>query len=454
MVDQRLRTLAEELDAGLIARREFLRKAAVVTGGTAAGLHAVRRMAHAQSGPRLRVWLFKSFVTAGNDVLARQIEAWAKERKLQADLDWATFGDREQKFVAAIEAGNPPDIAEMNMFGPMRYRPALRDVSKVATELASAKGGLLANPERATKIDGKFCAVPRYTMISTFFVRKDLMEAKGLKPPKVYDPDVVEFARKTQDPSKDLWGLGQTLNRSDDGNGFMQNMLWNYGGGAWDAEGKPALATTNMKANLAALQFAVDTIQKHKIQPPGVMGWTDVHNNEAYMAGKLASTNNGASLYYAMVNRKHPLADKTLLTLTPGGPAGRFVQSGPYNWGIFQKSPHAELAEDMIRWVEDEKRFTEYLQASVGQAGPVYKGRVDNPYWKSDPNFDAIVQNILRGVLPGHPGPMTPAAVEVQAQYVLCDMAGRVVVGGLSPEAALKEAHKRVEDIHRIRSRT
>ena len=26
MVDQRLRTLAEELDAGLIARREFLRK--------------------------------------------------------------------------------------------------------------------------------------------------------------------------------------------------------------------------------------------------------------------------------------------------------------------------------------------------------------------------------------------------------------------------------------------
>ena len=41
----------------------------------------------------------------------------------------------------------------------------------------------------------------------------------------------------------------------------------------------------------------------------------------------------------------------------------------------------------------------------------------------------------------------------MQAQYILCDMAGRIVVGGLSPEAALKEAHKRVEDIHRIRSR-
>ena len=40
------------------------------------------------------------------------------------------------------------------------------------------------------------------------------------------------------------------------------------------------------------------------------MGWTDPSNNEAYMAGKLVSTNNGASLYYAMVKKKHPLADK------------------------------------------------------------------------------------------------------------------------------------------------
>jgi hypothetical protein len=32
-------------------------------------------------------------------------------------------------------------------------------------------------------------------------------------------------------------------------------------------------------------------------------------------------------------------------------------------------------------------------------------------------------------------------------------MAGRVVVGGLSPEAALKEAHRRIEEIHKIRGK-
>ncbi len=337
-MDRRFRQLAEQLDAGLIARREFLRKSAVITGGTAVGLGTLRKMAHAQSGTKLRVWLFKSFVTASNDVLAKQIEAWGAERKVQVEMDWATFGDREQKFVAAIEAGNPPDMAEMNALGPMRYKAALRDVSALGKDIANARGGLLPHAEKYVVIGGQYFAVARQTWPGGFFVRKDILDAKGVKLPKVYDPDVVEMAKKCQDPAQDLWGFGQTLNRSDDGNGFMQNILWNYGGSTWDKDGKPALGTTFLKQNLAALQFAVDTIQKYKIQPPGVMGWTDVHNNEAFMAGKLVSTNNGASLYYAMVSKKHPLADKTQVILTPGGPAGSFLAAGCYNWGIFKQS--------------------------------------------------------------------------------------------------------------------
>src|SRR5262249_58582134 len=113
----------------------------------------------------------------------------------------------------------------------------------------------------------------------------------------------------------------------------------------WHKDGKPALATSFLKQNVAALQFAVDTIQKHKIQPPGVMGWNDVSNNEAYLAGKLVSTNNGASLYYAMVAKKDALAAKTQVILTPGGPGGSFFFAGAYNWGIFQKSKYSELCE-------------------------------------------------------------------------------------------------------------
>jgi len=161
-------------------------------------------MARAQSSTKLRVWLFKSFVTAGNDVLEKQVQTWAKDRKVTVETDWATFGDREQKFVAAIEAGNPPDIAEMNINGPMRYKAALKDVTKVASDIPAARGGMLPFADRAMKLDGKYYGVPRYSMTTVFYIRKDIMEAKGLKPPTIYDPGVVEFAKKTQDPSKDL----------------------------------------------------------------------------------------------------------------------------------------------------------------------------------------------------------------------------------------------------------
>jgi multiple sugar transport system substrate-binding protein len=452
-MERKIAALAEQLEANQISRRKFLQQAAIITGGTAVGTHVLKSMASAQGKPKMRVWLFKSFVTDCNEILAKHIEAWAKERNVDVEFDWATFGDREQKFVAAIEAGNPPDVAEMNYQGPMRYRPALRDVTKLAKEIAAARGGLLPYADRVVQFNGQYYGIAHQAFGGGLHIRKDLVEAKGLKMPKLYDPDVIDVAKKCQDPSKDLWGFGQTLNRSDDGNGFMQNILWCYGGSAWDKDGKPALGTTFMKQNLEALKFAVSTIKDHKIQPPGVMGWTDVHNNEAYMAGKLVSTNNGASLYYAMTKRKHPLADKTAVILTPGGPAGSFISAGAYNWGIFQKSKNHELSEDMIRWVEDEKRFEEFMKASIGQAGPVYKSRAENPYWGTDPNFTAMKENIVRSLWPGYPGPITPAAIEVQAQYILCDMAGRVVTAGLAPEQALKEAHGRIEEIHKIRSR-
>src|SRR5262249_42678464 len=61
------------------------------------------------------------------------------------------------------------------------------------------------------------------------------------------------------------------------------------------------------------------------------------------------------------------------------------------------------------------------------------------------------LQNIMRSVWPGYPGPISPAAIEVQAQYMLCDMAGRIVTAGLSLEAALKETHARIEEVYKIR---
>ena len=110
-MDSRLKDLAEKLDAGLIARREFLRNAAVITGGTAAGLHALSGHGGRAEPTKLRVWLFKSFVTAGNDVLAKQI----------AELGQGPEGRRSRS------TGPPSATASRSSSRPSR--PAIRRTS-------------------------------------------------------------------------------------------------------------------------------------------------------------------------------------------------------------------------------------------------------------------------------------------------------------------------------------
>jgi hypothetical protein len=46
-MDRRIRQLAEQLDANHISRREFVRRTAVITGGTAVGLSVLGKMAGA-----------------------------------------------------------------------------------------------------------------------------------------------------------------------------------------------------------------------------------------------------------------------------------------------------------------------------------------------------------------------------------------------------------------------
>ena len=454
-MDSRLRSVAEQLDANQIARREFLRRAAVVTGGTAAGLGVLRRMAHAQSGAKVRVWLFKSFVTNSNDILAKQVEAWAKERKVQVEMDWATFGDREQKFVAAIEAGNPPDLAEMNYLGPMRYRPALRDVTALSTDIAGGQGGT-APDRRALRRDRR----PARRSGPPRAGRAGSSSARTSSTPKVSrrrsstTPTSSRWRRSARIPPRICGASDRRSTVRTTAMGSCSTSCGPTAASAWDKEGKPALATSFLKQNLEALQFAVDTIQKHKIQPPGVMAWTDVHNNEAYIAGKLVSTNNGASLYYAMASKKHPLAEKTQVILTPGGPAGSFSGPSCYSWGIFKASKHRRpLPRTSFAGWRTKSASTSTCRRRSARRGPCTRRGWTTPTGRRIRTSTAWCRTSSAAPDPDIPGRCTPAAIEVQAQYILCDMAGRVVVGGLSPEAALKEAHKRIEEIHKIRSR-
>src|ERR1051326_2328352 len=135
MTDPRLLSLAEQVEAQQISRREFVRQAAIVTGSTAAGLHTLSSMAGAQPKTKMRVWLFKSFVTDCNENINKHIDQWAAER--QADVDGAWL--------------------------PLRARQV--------------------------QLTGQYYAIGQEACGGGLQIRKDLGEAKAVKMPKVYGPD-------------------------------------------------------------------------------------------------------------------------------------------------------------------------------------------------------------------------------------------------------------------------
>ena len=457
-MDRRIRQLAEQVDAHHISRREFVRRTALITGGTAVGLGVLELDGARPGRPRCASGSSRASSPAATTSWPSRSRRGRRSGRSQVEMDWATFGDREQKFVAAIEAGNPPDLAEMNYQGPMRYRPALRDVTKLAKDLAARAGRPAAlRRARRRRSTASTPASPRLVFGGGLLHPQGHhggqgpQDAEGLRPrrPRVRQ----EVPGSVQGPlglRPDAEPLATTATAS------CRTSCGTTAAAPGTRTASPRWAPPILKQNMAALQFAVDTIQKHKIQPPGVMAWTDVSNNEAYMAGKLVSTNNGASLYYAMVARKHPLAEKTQVH-PDAGRAGRVASSPPvrYNWGIFKASQErrAGRGPDPLGRGREALRGVHERVRRPGR--PRLQERApSNPYWKTRPE--------LRGHAAEHPARRVDRLSRARSRRrpSRCRPSTSCATwragwwsGGLSPEAALKEAHERVEEIYRIRSR-
>jgi hypothetical protein len=129
-------------------------------------------------------------------------------------------------------------------------------------------------------------------------------------------------------------------------------VLWSYGGGSWDKDGKPALNTPR-EANLKALRFAVGTIREHKIQPPGP-DWLGGRLEQRSLQGGQARDHEQWREPLLRDGQEEGRTPKALLVLTPGGATGSFVRArAATNWGNFNKTKSADLCEDLIRYVED-----------------------------------------------------------------------------------------------------
>jgi multiple sugar transport system substrate-binding protein len=246
--------------------------------------------------------------------------------------------------------------------------------------------------------------------------------------------------------------LGQTLGHAfGDANAFWYPYLWSWGGKEVEADGKTVVLGS--KETIESVKFAVGFWKDACDE--GAFAWDDSGNNRAFLAGTIAATNNGASIYLEakkkpdtyLTEAGKPLKDDVFHTPLPKGPAGQFSWHVPQANMIMGYSKNQKAAKDFLRWIQSEKIYDQWFISQQGfSVGPTTVWE-EHKLWGDDPVMAPFRKAALSGHFAGYAGPANRKAAEAISKYILVDMYAKAVQG-MAPEDAVKWAHAELVKIY------
>ncbi|MGI8644518.1 MAG: ABC transporter substrate-binding protein [Thermomicrobiales bacterium] len=409
----------------------------------------------------LRLWILKTYVEPTNLAIEASAQRWAEQNNATVTIEYFTFEDMQTKYVAAIENGNTPDIGQLETGAPARFSGMgqLMDLTEFAQQIQGEVGTLPENIASVATIGDQTFALPWYVMPAFWYVWRDVLEANNVPLPETYE-DVLEIAAAVTRPDEGFWGLGHSWNRTSDGYGVMQSLMYSYGARWANEEGAyQSIQTPEMQA---AMQWAAD-IYEGDLQPSDALSWTGSSNNEAFAAKKIAQTSNGPSVTYALETAvaeaqdaedrkaREAALENHLALPHPAGPDGRRMWSIAMSFGIFNNTQHPDEAMDLVRHLLSPDETLSVMEGSFGQFVPILdKAReASRDYFMSKgPNYETFYNSVDDFAPTGWPGSPTPAAAEVQASNILTDMPARVIIDGQSVEEAIEFGDERIKEIY------
>lgn len=180
----------------------------------------------------------------------------------------------------------------------------------------------------ADSVDGVPYGIPYDGEVTVQVYRKDLYEAKGLKPADNFE-QLVANAKALNDPANRMYGIAMRGFSGAGQNMYIYPSILRAFGGDW-FDGK-TLKVNGPKAN-EALQWYVDTLGNYA--PPAVRNWNWPDIADAFSQGTIACYLDAHSSAAVLNNpEKSKVIGKIGFARWPKGPAGKRVTS-IWNWGF------------------------------------------------------------------------------------------------------------------------
>jgi multiple sugar transport system substrate-binding protein len=407
-------------------------KTLLATAMFAAGLVTAGQAAAQE---KLTVWWGKGFYKAEDDALFAAIKKFeAKYPKVKVDLSLYAPQEMIPKSVAALDAGNPPDVAygdvyDFQVTAKWAYDGKLEDISSVIDpirakfEPSALSTTFLYNNANQTRAYYAF-PIKQQTMHIQYW--KDMLADAGLKEsdiPKDWKGYWNFWCEKVQTGYRQktgnrAFGTGfpMGVDSSDSFFSFL-TFMDAYNVKLVNDSGKLLVDDPSVRQGLINALTDYTAVYSKGCTPPSATNWKDPDNNVAFANKTIALTHNAtisiaatqldASNNAALTEAQRAAAKKNYTELIatsafPNKPDGsKMTYRAAVKTGvIFKDAKNKAMAKAFVGFILDEANLTPYVEGSLGRWFPVTKAAQQSAFWKSDPHRLVVYNQFMAGTTP------------------------------------------------------
>jgi multiple sugar transport system substrate-binding protein len=422
-----MKTYSRAFDTqGKLNRRGFLRATAAGVAGLTSIL-ALRQPPAAAQERQFTMLSFNNFVPQSDEELRRQGQVFAKQRKVKVTVDTIDGSQIPQKLAAEAETRAGHDVIVLPRSSPYLYKDNLVSLDAMGEELGKRHGGWYDFCRDYCVVDGHWKALYWLWIDFPGQYNKRYFDEANLQPPDTWE----ELLKTGRVLKKRGHPVGIAISQCFDANSSFWSILWGFGGKVLDADGKTiAMEMPEMEATLEYYKALYTEAMDNE-----VLSWDNASNNRCLVSGKCSWIHNPISAYESARSYHMPIANDIYFHRTPAGPAGRYEEVGGAAVGIWNFSPHIELAQEFLAFLFAPENYNAWITASFGYNHPALRDFANNPIWQKDPKTAELPKEAEYAKASGWPAKPNEYVQLIENNYILPNMAAKVVTGTPIKEA-------------------
>ena len=384
---------------------------------------------------KLTVWWAKGYYKGEDDALFAAIKKFeAKHPKIKVDLSLYAPQESIPKSVAAMDAGNPPDVSYADVYdfqvaAKWAYEGKLEDLTSIIDPLRAKfepqalSTTFLYNNTTQSRAYYAF-PIKQQTMHIQYW--KDMLADAGFKEsdiPKDWKGYWNFWCEKVQTGYRQktgnrAFGTGfpMGVDSSDSFFSFL-TFMDAYNIKLVSDSGKVLVDDPKVREGLINAVTDYTAVYTKGCTPPSSTSWKDPDNNVAFhnktivmthnatisIAAKWLDDSNNATLTDAQrATAKKNYGELIATAGFPNKPDGsKMTYRAAVKVGvIFKESKNKAAAKQFVAFMLDEANLTPYVEGSQGRWFPVTKAAQQSPFWKSDPHRLAVYNQFMAGTTP------------------------------------------------------